>query len=328
MRALVGDIGGTHARLALCRVSEGRYEWEATETASSPQHDSLEELVADFRSRHGAPVDAACFGVPGPVREGRARLTNLPWVVEERTLARAAGVPRTILLNDAEAKGWGIGTLGEEDVALVKPGEDVAGHRALLAAGTGLGQSILFWDGRHHRPVGTEGGQAAFSPAGPLQEALLVFLRDRFSGHVSWERVLSGPGLVNLHDFLVRHRGGALASAHRDELDRSRPEVITRAAAEGACPLCEEAVSLFVALYGAEAGNLALRTMARGGIYLGGGIAPDLVPHLRGESFREAFLAKGRMRALLESIPVRVILHGHTALRGAARRAMLTLEGD
>ena len=323
MRVLVGDIGGTHARLALCRVADGRYEWEATETASSPEHESLEELVAEFRSRHGGTLAAACFGVPGPVREGRAHLTNLPWVVEERTLARAAGVSRAILLNDAEAKGWGMGILGEEDVAGVKEGEDAPGNRALLAAGTGLGQSILFWDGRLHRPFATEGGQAAFSPAGALQEALLASLRERFGGHVSWERVLSGPGLVNLHDFLVRHRGAELDSAHREVLDRTRPEVITRAAAEGTCPLCREAVALFVTLYGSEAGNLALRTMARGGVYLGGGIAPDLVEELRGEAFREAFLAKGRMRGLLETIPVRVILDEHTALRGAVRRATM-----
>jgi glucokinase len=323
VRVLVGDIGGTHTRLALCRVADGRYEWEATERASSPEHGGLEELVADFRSRRGATPDAACFGVPGPVREGRARLTNLPWVVEERTLARAAGVPRAILLNDAEAKGWGIGTLGEDDVAVVKDGEEAAGNRALLAAGTGLGQSVLVWDGRLHRPFATEGGQAAFSPAGALQEALLAHLRERFGGHVSWERVLSGPGLVNLHDFLVQHRGLELDSGHREELDRTRPEVITRAAAQGTCPLCREAVTLFVTLYGSEAGNLALRTLSRGGVYLGGGIAPDLVEELRGEAFRQAFLAKGRMRGLLESIPVRVILDEHTALRGAVRRAIM-----
>jgi glucokinase len=304
-------------------VTDGRWEWEVTETASSPAFESLEELVAGFRMRHGAVLDAACFGVPGPVREGRAHLTNLPWVVEERSLARAAGVSRAILLNDAEAKGWGIGTFGEEDVAGVKEGEDALGNRALLAAGTGLGQSVLFWDGRLHRPFATEGGQAAFSPAGALQEALLAFLRERFGGHVSWERVLSGPGLVNLHDFLVQHRGLELDSGHREELDRTRPEVITRAAAEGTCPLCREAVTLFVTLYGSEAGNLALRAMARGGVYLGGGIAPDLVEELRGGAFREAFLAKGRMRGLLESIPVRVILDGHAALRGAVRRATM-----
>jgi glucokinase len=323
MRVLVGDIGGTHARLALCRVTEGRYEWEVTERASSPEYESLEELVSDFRNRHGGAVDAACFGVPGPVREGRARLTNLPWLVKARAVARAAGAPRAILLNDSEARGWGIETLGAEDLPVVKEGEDAPGNRALLAAGTGLGQAVLFWDGRRHRPFATEGGQAAFAPAGALQEALLAFLRERFGGHVSWERVLSGPGLVNLHDFLVRQHGSERPAAHGDELDRARPEVITRAAAEGSCPICAETVFLFVSLYGAEAGNLALRTMARGGIYLGGGIAPDLLDELRGPEFREAFLAKGRMRGLLEGIPVRVIRHQHAALRGAARRATM-----
>lgn len=324
MRVLAGDIGGTHARLAVFSVEEGRYEVEARERWSSADHDSLAGLVAAFREEHGA-VDAACIGVPGPVRGDRAELTNLPWVVEAAEAAEAAGVPRAGLINDLEAQAWGIGTLGHEELTVLQEGNALEGNRALLSAGTGLGQAGLYWDGTTHRPFASEGGHASFAPVGDVQVALLRFLADRFGGHVSWERVLSGSGLRNLHDFLAERAGVSDSGCHPEGLDGAHPERITLAATQGSCSVCAEAVALFVALYGSAAGNLALTTMAAGGVYLGGGIAPDLLDELR-EGFVAAFTAKGRMSSLLEQMPVRVIVHGDAALRGAARYAVLLEE--
>ncbi|MGD8867357.1 MAG: glucokinase, partial [Gemmatimonadales bacterium] len=204
---------------------------------------------------------------------------------------------------------------------------DALGNRALIAAGTGLGQAGLYWDGITHRPFASEGGHASFAPRGEPQTALLEFLSRRYGGHVSWERVVSGPGLVNLHDFLNEYRSADASAGHEESLEKDDPADITAGALTGRCPLCVEALDLFVASYGAEAGNLALKIMATGGLYVGGGIAPKIVEKLREPTFVEAFLDKGRMRELLEKIPVRVVVEKGTALTGAARYASMLEAG-
>jgi glucokinase len=318
---LAGDIGGTSSRLALFEADGGRLRRSAEETLPSRDYQDLTPILKAFLARPGRAAHIACLGVPGPVRDGRCRTTNLPWLVDAAVLSKDLGFP-VLLLNDLEAAAHGLDELQPEDCAILNEGAPGAsGNRAIVAAGTGLGEAGLFWDGTAHRPFGTEGGHASFAPADPLQADLLRFLA-RDGGHVSWERVLSGPGLLNVYTFLrdADHGGETPALAERLRRD-DPPAVITDAALKGESPLCIRAVELFAALYGAEAGNLALKIMATGGVWLGGGIAPRILPFLKTPAFREAFASKGRMRPLLETMPVRVILRNDVALLGAARRA-------
>ncbi len=321
---LAGDVGGTNCRLALYEVEQGRLRQRAEERVPSQGANGLHEPVAAFLQAHGARPEAASFGLPGPVRRGRAVITNLPWVVEEATLRQRLGLSDVFLLNDLEAFAWGVATLAPEALSTLQAGAaEASGNQAVIAAGTGLGQAGLFWDGSVHRPWPTEGGHSDFAPTDELQFGLLRFLQERH-GRVSWERVVSGPGLVAVHEYLRDVARVAEPAQLPPELVSSDASAtITRAAAAGACPLARRTMDLFVALYGAEAGNLALKTMSSGGLFLGGGIAPKILPELQKPTFLQAFLAKGRMRSLLEAMPVRVILDDACGLHGAARHAAL-----
>lgn len=320
---LAGDIGGTSSRLALFEEAGGRLRPVGERTFPSRDFPSLEPILRLFVEERGRPPAAGCLGVPGPVRDGRARTTNLPWLVDAAELSRRLGFPIR-LLNDLEAAAHGLTELEPRDCEVLNAGAAAAaGNRAIVAAGTGLGEAGLFWDGTRHRPFATEGGHASFSPTGGLQAELLRFLM-RKGEHVSWERVLSGPGLVNLYTFLRERGQGREDEALAERMRREDPPaVITEAAVGGGSPLCARAVDLFAELYGAEAGNLALKVMATAGVYLGGGIAPRILPFLKRPAFLEAFTAKGRMRPLLETMPVLVILRSDVALLGAARSATL-----
>jgi glucokinase len=321
---LAGDTGGTSTRLAFFTAEGGALRPVVTDVVSSREHRSLEAIVAAFVARQGGKVEQACFGVPGPVRHGRAEATNLPWVVDAGALARALGIAHAWLLNDLEANAYGIDALAPGDLDVLNPGEpDPTGNRAVVSAGTGLGEAAAMWDGRRHVPFASEGGHADFAPADLLQVELLRFLL-RELGHVSVERVLSGPGLVNIYRFLRDTGRGEEPAWLRDELaGGDRPAAISRAALAGRSALANQALDLFVTIYGQEAGNAALRVLATGGVYLGGGIAPRIVERLRGRAFREAFGAKGRLRPFLEAIPVRIILNDQAALLGAARCAAI-----
>ncbi|UCC48671.1 MAG: glucokinase [Gemmatimonadota bacterium] len=324
MKVLAGDIGGTNARLAVYEVELAHHGELAAETFPSRQYSSLADIVAGFMKAHGLECQRACFGVPGPVVGGRAQTTNLPWLVDASKLATAAGVEAVALINDLQAQAFGIAALAHEDFVVLNPGSSAAaGNSALISAGTGLGQAGLYWDGRAHHPFACEGGHASFAPRGELQIALLEYLARRY-GHVSWERLVSGPGLANIYDFLLEYRGSEspVWFAEETQATGDAAPVITRAALEGRSELCVETLDLFVEFFGAEAGNLALKIMATGGLYVGGGIAPRIVDWLKRGLFMEAFVAKGRMRSLLEAIPVRVIINKSTALLGAARYAV------
>ncbi|MFP4560713.1 MAG: glucokinase [Thiohalorhabdus sp.] len=323
MRILAGDVGGTNARLALVEAGAGALRITAEERLPSGDYPGLEDLLRAFLDRHGAPaVEAAAFGLPGPVLGDRVRTTNLPWEVEAGSLGLVLGTARVRLLNDLEAAARGIAELAPADVETLAAGEsDSAGNRALIAAGTGLGEAGMFWDGARHRPFATEGGHADFAPADELDRALHRYLAE-CHGHVSWEHVVSGPGLVRIHAFLAAHRGRAVPGWLEAAMAEGDPAAAIAAAAEdGSDPLCAEAMERFVRHYGAEAGNLALKLMATGGVYLGGGIAPRIAARLREPAFLEAFRAKGAMAPLLERIPVRLIHNDHAALLGAARHA-------
>ena len=324
MLILAGDIGGTSTRLAYFDSSGGTLSPLAEERFPSRESGSLLEIVRRFAATQGLAAQRACFGIAGPVRQGRVRTPNLPWSVDAGELSQALKLPAVQLINDLEANAYGIGLLGPDDLVVLNQGvPDPTGTIAVVSAGTGLGEALAYWNGSTHRPLSSEGGHADFAPRNELEAELLLFLRAEH-GRVSTERVVSGPGLVNIYRFLRNARQVPETPAVAEKMHQEDPSaVITRAALAGECPLCGQVLDLFVSLYGAEAGNVALRTLATGGVYLGGGIAPKIIERLKGPGFMLAFSTKGRLSPLLEEIPVRVILNDRTALLGAGRCASL-----
>lgn len=318
---LAGDIGATKTNLALFNGDVRAPH--CLETFQSSEHDGLEAMVATFLARHPADVEAACFGVAGPVRDGRVEKVNLAWPVDSRRIAGQLGLERVGLLNDLEANAWGIAALGPEDFAVLHEGDpDAVGNAVVIAAGTGLGEAGLYWDGERHRVIASEGGHTDYAPRTELQVELWRFLAARLR-HVSYERVCSGMGLVNIYTFL-RGRGSEPEPAWlTEELATGDPgAAISRAALEGRDAVCGAALDLMVEIWGAEAGNLALKFLATGGVYLGGGIAPKVLPKLEDGVFVREFVGKGRFTQLLERVSVRVILNDKTALLGAALSAL------
>jgi glucokinase len=320
---LVGDVGGTNTRLAIIDMVKGHFHFLTEETFASREEPSLESALRKFLSNPIHPITRASFGVAGPVRNGRCEATNLPWMIDSHEIARQLNLPHVGLINDWEAGAYGIAALESKDFEVLNQGAlDAKGNRAVIAAGTGLGEVGLFWDGREHTPFPSEGGHADFAPRNHLEMDLLDYLLKRHA-RVSAERVISGPGLFNIYQFL-KDTGRAEEPAWLVDQMRHKdpPVVITENALAGKSPLCTQALDLLASLYGAEAGNLALKVMATGGVYLGGGIAPKIVGKLRDPVFMNAFTAKGRMRPLLQAIPVRVILNTKVALLGAALWAL------
>lgn len=322
MKVLVGDVGATNTRIAMIEA-EG-CEILEEEAYPSSELEGLTGALQRFTEEVGVSFAAACFGVAGPVRDGRAELTNLGWEVSAADLGEELGVPVEVI-NDLEAAAWSLDVLGPGDVAVIHEGagdSPAEGNRALISPGTGLGQAGLFWDGAEHRPFATEGGHAEFAATDEVEWGLRTELAARH-GRVSWERVLSGPGMVAMHRFLCSRRdiGNGCPADTLSEDDREAGPAITRGARDGSCEACAETLDRFCRLLGAETGNLALKLLAKGGVWIGGGIAPHIVTELQGGSFREAFLAKGRMREVMERIPVAVILDEKAGLRGAARVA-------
>ncbi len=324
---LAGDIGGTHARLALFEAG-ARPVPARSATFSSREHRGLGAVVRSFLAGSAVRPDRACFGVAGVVRAGRAVVTNLPWELDAGALAAELSVGRVALLNDLEAAGWAVEVLAADGVEILSAGEpDQSGNGAVIAAGTGLGQAGLAFDGRRRRPLASEGGHSDFSPRGETQVELWRHLAARF-GHVSWERVVSGPGLVNVHAFLRDTGRGEEPAWLAEEMREGDPAAaVARAALSGRCRLAEQAVEIFASAYGAAAGNLALHFAAGAGVWIAGGMAPRLLPALRAPGFLEAFRDKGRFRPWLEKVPLRVVLDERAPLLGAARYALEEMAG-
>jgi glucokinase len=322
VKVLAGDVGGTNTRLAVCRVEETRVTIESWSTFASREHPSLEAILERYvdgravRAVDGraVEVDAACFGVAGPVRDGRCRATNLPWSVGERDLARLLPKARVTLRNDVEANALGIPALAPDALATIRAGTRGAqvGNRAVVSAGTGLGIAGLFWDGKTHRAFATEGGHIGFTPRDARDVRFVSWLQAQL-GRATAERALSGPGLINLYRFVT-----AEAGAPSIDLSEGAQSIARSASSDR---LCGEALDWFASVYGAVASDVALALMATEGVYLGGGIAPKMLERLRGASFERAFLDKEPMRALVETIPVHVILDDRCALLGAALSA-------
>lgn len=331
---LAGDVGGTKVHLALYSFESGRLKHVRDQRFAAHQFTSLDAVVDRFLRADGAdtpgatPADrsqilAACIGAPGPVRDGRLKLTNLPWVLDARELSRALSLDHIFLINDLEANGYGIAELAPDAIHTLLPGDPAAvGHRGLVSAGTGLGEALLVWDGRAYRPLPSEGGHCDFGPRTDRELRMLEFLRQRLGGHVSWERVVSGIGIQNIYAFLRdAERLEEPAWLRERMLAEDANAVIAACSGDGSSPLCSETMKVFRGAYGAEAGNLALKLLATGGIYLGGGIAPRMLDALGDGEFRQGFLDKGRLSVVLETIPVRVILDDSCALLGAAAYA-------
>jgi glucokinase len=322
---LVGDIGGTRARLSLLAPGGRVVRHEVFESRA---HASLEQVVRAFLGKPAPRVTAAAFGVAGPVVAGKWKATNLPWTVDERVLSRKLRIRKVTLLNDLVALSLGaVGVPKGKLVALGTAGlpRKAGANVAVIAAGTGLGEAMLVWDGERRRfvPSATEGGHSDFAPGDDLQVELYRFLRARF-GHVSWERILSGNGLGNLYDFFRQDRGIAETAETAKVIDAAedRNAAIGQLGADGKSEAAFRAVELFASLYGAEAGNLALKTLAVGGVYVCGNIAARLLRVLDGGAFHAAFVAKGRFQGLMEKTPVAVVLDSDVGLAGAKSVAM------
>ena len=322
---LAGDIGATRTRLAAFETEGNRLSCVVEKIYMSQEYPGLSEILPIFIRSEGIPVHSACFGVAGPVRSGRSKISNLPWVIDSGELAKQLKLPSVGLLNDLEAYAYGIDALESKDfVTLSEGSEDAEGNRAVISAKTGLGVAGLFWDGFRHHPFACEGGHADFAPRNDLQMELLAYLQKKY-GRVSCERILSGPGIRHIYDFLRdAHKAEEPAWLHdKIAVAADAPALISQLAAEGKAPICDQTMSTFVSVFGAEAGNCALHYMSTGGIFIGGSIAAKNVPKMKDPVFLESFLDKGRMESILKDMPVKIILNDDCGLIGAARHTLV-----
>lgn len=322
---LAGDIGATRTRLAAYQCEGSRLECVVQKTYASQEHSGLAQVLVQFIRSEGIPVHSACFGVAGPVRGGQSKISNLPWTINCRELAEQLKLDSVGLLNDLEAYAYGIDALESKDfVSLSGGSEDAEGNRAVISAKTGLGMAGLYWDGFRHHPFACEGGHADFAPRTELHAELLTYLQKRF-GHVSCERVLSGPGIRSIYEFLRDTHKAEEPPALRERIAsvRDASALIAQLALEGKSPLCEQTMDIFVGILGAETGNCALRYMTTGGIFIAGVIAAKNVEKLKQPVFLQAFLDKGRMASLLKDMPVKVILNDDCGLIGSARYTLV-----
>jgi glucokinase len=322
---LAGDIGATVTRLGAFDSDSNRLNCVVEKVYKSQEQESLAPILADFIKTEGIPVHSACFGVAGPVRGGRSKISNLGWMIDARELAKQLKLGSVGLLNDMEAYAYGIDALESKDLlALSEGSEDAEGNRAVISARTGLGVAGLYWDGFRHHPFACEGGHADFAPRNELEMEMLAYLRKKH-GRVSWERILSGPGIKNIYEFL-RDAGKAEEPEWlKTEMSAARdhPALISRLALEGKAAICDQAMTIFVSVFGAQTGNCALNYMATGGVFIGGSIAAKIVPKMQDPIFMQSFLEKGRMDALLKDMPVKIVLNDDCGIIGAARYTLV-----
>lgn len=316
---LAGDIGGTKVNLALGHFEDGPCTFIRQASYPTKSESSLERILHRFLDEGEEKPATACLGIAGPVQNGKVRGTNLPWTIEADELARATGLPRVHLLNDLEANAYGIFALQPADFHDIQPGRPAAvGNRAVLSAGTGLGEAGLFWDGLRYHPFACEGGHAEFSPRDEEDLALYQFIRPRCASP-GWEEFLSGRAFMRLYEFMLLRTSTHTPSWLAEEMETGAPAAaVTRAGNENRCPVCRRTNQLFLKLYAMEAANLALKLMATGGVYLGGGIIPKLLPSLDPTAFARTFQGDGPLRELLAQIPIRIILNDKAALLGTA----------
>jgi len=324
---LAGDVGGTKCNLALFAEKNGKLEFVFRERFASKEFAQFDLIIREF-ARRAAPhlgsqkIRAAGFGVAGPVIDNRIHATNLPWIVEAETLAQEVGVKSIVLVNDLGATGHSLEHLAPEDFCVLNEGTPVPGaSRALLAAGTGLGEGILFWDGRRYKVVPSEGGHSDYSPRTDQQIELLKFMRHRYP-QVSWELILSGRGFRTLHEFIAP----SVKHPIFEDPDADPAPFITKSGLDRSCPVCVETIDLWTNIYGAEAGNLALKVLALGGVYVAGGIAVKILPKMKDGTFFNSFKDKWHFGKMLSDVPVSIVLNESAPLIGAAYEAYATLK--
>jgi len=322
---LAGEIGGTRTRLAAYQTEGNRLQLVVEKNYLSQEHASMAEILPQFIRGEGIPVHSACFGVAGPVRGGRSKISNLPWIIDSKELAQLLKLNSVGLLNDLEAYAYGIDALDSNDLITISEGsEEAEGNRAVISAKTGLGVAGLYWDGFRHHPFACEGGHADFAPKDAIQTELLVYLQKKHR-RVSCERVLSGPGIKSIYEFLRDMHKADEPAWLRDQLAAAPdpPALISQTAMEGKAAICEQTMSIFVSVFGAEAGNCALHYMTTGGIFIGGKIAAKIEKQMREPEFMKSFLDKGRMEGLLKDMPVKIIVNDDCGLLGAARYTLV-----
>ena len=321
---LAGDIGGTKTVLALFEPTPDGLNQVGEATFPSQSSPTFEAILDQFGTKFRTQgLTSACFGVAGPVIDGECRTTNLPWHLVETKLADHLNTRRVKLLNDLEAAAYGMLFLKPDELEVLNPGTEPHndGNVAVIAAGTGLGEAFLYWGEEHFYPVASEGGHCDLAPRNAIEDELVIYLRKRFGPHVSYERVLSGPGIHHVYSFLLEsghYPESAEVAAAMTSGDQNA--TITRFGLEGSDPLCSATLELFASIYGAEAGNLALKCMARS-VYIGGGVAPKMLDVLKRGGFLEAFLAKGRLEPVMKGMRVSVALNPRAPLLGAANFA-------
>src|ERR1700730_9346159 len=322
---LAGDIGGTSARLAAFETEGNRLQCVVEKTYPSQQHNGLSTILAEFIKTEGIPVHSACVGVAGPVRGGRSKISNLPWIIDSRELAQQLKLSSVGLLNDLEAYAYGIDALESKDfVTLGEGAEDAEGNRAVISARTGLGMAGLYWDGFRHHPFACEGGHADFAPRNDLEMELLGYLQKKY-GRISYERILSGPGIKNIYDFLRDTHKADEPEWLRQQMEAAPdpPALISQMALEAKSEICDQTLSIFVSVFGAETGNCALNFMSTGGIFIGGSIAAKIMRKMNDPVFLESFLDKGRMGTILKDMPVKIVASDDSGMIGAARYTLV-----
>ncbi len=322
---LAGEIGATRTRLAAFQKEGSRLQLVVEKSYLSQEHGSLSEIIAAFIKAEGIAAHSACFGVAGPVRRGRSKISNLPWVIDARDLAKQLQLDAVGMINDLEAYAYGIDGLDSKDFVTLNEGsEDAEGNRAVISARTGLGVAGLYWDGFRHHPFACEGGHSDFAPRNTLEMELLAYLQKKY-GRISCERLLSGPGIKNIYDFLRDTQKAEEPQWLKDQIAAATdaPALISQLAQEGKAAICDRAMTIFVSIYGAETGNVALNFLSTGGIFIGGSVAAKNVSKMKDPIFMESFLDKGRMVDLLKEIPVTIVLNDDSGLIGAARYTLI-----
>jgi glucokinase len=322
---LAGEIGATKTRLAAFETEGSRLQCAVEKIYMSQEHAGLSDILAQFIRGEGIPVHSACFGAAGPVRAGRSKISNLTWIIDSRELAKQLKLNSVGLLNDLEAYAYGIDALESKDfISLGEGSEDAEGNRAVISARTGLGVAGLYWDGFRHHPFACEGGHADFAPRDDLQMELLSYLQKKY-GRISCERVLSGPGIRNIYEFLRDAHKAEEPEWLREQMTAAQdvPALIAKLAQDGKAPICDQTMKMFVSIFGAETGNCALHYMTTGGIFIGGSIAAKNVSRMKDPAFMTAFLDKGRMESVLKDMPVKIVLNDDCGLIGAARYTLV-----
>jgi glucokinase len=321
---LAGDIGGTKTNLALYIYKDSVLEIQVQHQFASQKYQSFSDVIQEFISSYNIQnIEAVCLGIAGPIINGVCKTTNLPWVIDSKELQKVCNTSKVKLLNDLEATAYGMLYLNKDEFVDLNPnGKKIDANRAVIAAGTGLGEAILFFNGENYYPIGSEGGHCDFAAQNSLQDELLVWMRKRHPQHVSVERLVSGIGIYTIYEFL-KEKDFAKEPEIMLELNETddKNAMVTKCALEGD-PLCTEAMKIFVEIYGAEAGNLALKSLSLGGVYIGGGIAPKILPFLLDGNFLKAFAAKGRFKETLMNMQIKISLNQNTALLGAVHFAI------